>query len=30
MGAAGRDRVGAFHASTVITAIESVYEEVSA
>jgi len=30
MGAAGRDRVNAFHASTVVGQIESVYEEVSA
>ncbi len=30
MGEAGRARVGAFHASTVTAAIESVYAEVSA
>lgn len=29
MGSAGRARVGSFHASSVITAIESVYNEVS-
>jgi hypothetical protein len=29
MGEAGRARVGAFHASTVTAAIESIYAEVS-
>jgi glycosyltransferase involved in cell wall biosynthesis len=28
MGAAGRDRVSAFHASTIVGEIESVYREV--